>query len=155
MITATAIRAAVAAGSLTPDDRAGLPGTASRRGPAGQQPLARLSPLARRTTSRRWSAGRPPATAAAGRIVRKWLPPVGRRRPARVETVLCADAARSRRSRSQCSHALAASEAVELSRRCLLRVTASCGHRLVSDCSSDPAWFVTRRSVLAAAAGSV
>ena len=40
---------------LTPDGRAGLPGTASRLGPAGWHgpPLARRSP---RTTSRRWPA---------------------------------------------------------------------------------------------------
>ena len=54
------LRAAVAAGSLTPDGRAGLPGTASRLRPAGWLPLAR-------------------------RIARQCLPPVGRRRPARVE----------------------------------------------------------------------
>ena len=56
---ATAVRAAVAAGSLTPDGRAGLPGTASRLDPASlsRPPLDRLSPLARWTTRRRWPAG--------------------------------------------------------------------------------------------------
>ena len=42
--------AAVAAGSLTPNGREGLPDTASRLGPAGWPPLAR------QTTSRRWPA---------------------------------------------------------------------------------------------------
>ena len=42
--------AANAAGSLTPNGRAGLPGTSSRLGPAGWPPLAR------RTTSHRWFA---------------------------------------------------------------------------------------------------
>ena len=41
---------AVAAGSQTPNGRAGLPGTVSLLGPAGWPPLARL------TTSHRWPA---------------------------------------------------------------------------------------------------
>ena len=92
---AIAVRAAVAAGSLTPDGREGLPGTAwhcqqPRSAAAGLPdaagPLDYQPPLARRTTSRRWPAGRPTAAAAAEPLARwigrQCLPQVGRRRPA-------------------------------------------------------------------------
>ena len=120
IMAATAVRAAVAAGTLAPDDRAG-------------PPMARRSPLARRTASRswpvdrqaaaaaclpvgrrRWPAGLPAAagpsvgrrrrtlagrlSAAAGPPDRQAVPaaadpPVGCLRPARVEAALSADAA--------------------------------------------------------------
>ena len=122
--------------------RSRQPESAAAGPPVAAGPLDYQTPLARR---------RPPL---ARRLDRQCLPPVGRRRPARVEAALFADAAvrpEPDDRASRCSHA--ASAAVDLSRRCLSRVTASCGHRPVSDTLRVTAWFVTRRTVPAAAAG--
>ena len=100
---ATAVRAGATAGSLTPDGRAGPLALPAAAGPPQSPPLTRRSPLACQTTCRRWPACRPQAAAAAGLPIaagpmdRKAVPAgVGRRRQARVEAALSADAAGAR-----------------------------------------------------------